>query len=460
MNEKFDVIVIGMGPGGEEVAEQLAEAGLAVAGVEMNLVGGECPYWGCIPSKTIIRAADSLAEGRRIPLLAGSATVTPDWAPVARRLREITDSWDDRVAVERFERKGGRFFRGSGRLAGPGKVEVGDTVLEATRAVVIGTGTSPAIPPIPGLDRVEYWTNREAIEAEQLPGSLLVMGGGAIGAELAQAFARFGVRVTVVEAADRILALEEPEATEVLDGVFEREGVEVLTGARVESAARTDDGGTRLTLAGGKTLEAERLLVATGRRPNLSDLGLETIGLDPGQRFLPVDDHLRVAPGVWGIGDVTGKGAFTHVSVYQARIAIADILGNPGPAADYTALPRVTFTDPEIGAVGLTEAEARKKGLRVRVGSIPLSYSTRGYIHGPGNDGFIKLVEDAERGVLVGGSTAGPSGGEMVSMLCVAVATEVPTERLRHMIWAYPTFHRGIEGALQALAEPAMEPVS
>jgi len=202
------------------------------------------------------------------------------------------------------------------------------------------------------------------------------------------------------------------------------------------------------------------LLVATGRRPNLSDLGLETIGLDPGQRFLPVDDHLRVAPGVWGIGDVTGKGAFTHVAVYQARIAIADILGNPGPAADYTALPRVTFTDPEIGAVGLTEAEARKKGLRVRVGSIPLSYSTRGYIHGPGNDGFIKLVEDAERGVLVGGSTAGPSGGEMVSMLCVAVATEVPTERLRHMIWAYPTFHRGIEGALQALAEPAMEPVS
>ena len=460
MKEKFDVIVIGMGPGGEEVAEQLAEAGLAVAGVEKNLVGGECPYWGCIPSKAIIRAADALAEGRRIPELAGSAAVTPDWAPVARRLRDqITDNWDDRVAVERFERKGGHFFRGSGRLAGPGKVQVGDTVLEASRAVVMNPGTSPAIPPIPGLDGVQYWTNREAIEAEQLPGSLLVMGGGAIGAELAQAFARFGVRVTVVEAADRILALEEPEASEVLAGVFEREGIEVLTGARVESAAGSG-GVTRLTLAGGKTLEAERLLVATGRRPNLRDLGLETIGLDPGQRFLPVDDHLRVAPGVWGIGDVTGKGAFTHVSVYQARIAIADILGKPAPAADYRALPRVTFTDPEIGAVGLTEAEARKKGVQVRSGSIPLSYSTRGFIHGPGNDGFIKLVEDAERGVLVGGSTAGPSGGEMISMLCVAVAMEVPTERLRHMIWAYPTFHRGIEGALQALAQPALEVVS
>ncbi|MBJ7600568.1 MAG: pyridine nucleotide-disulfide oxidoreductase [Candidatus Nephthysia bennettiae] len=459
MKEKFDVIVIGMGPGGEEVAEQLAEAGLAVAGVEMNLVGGECPYWGCIPSKAIIRAADALAEGRRIPELAGSATITPDWAPVARRLRDqITDNWDDRVAVERFERKGGNFFRGRGRLAGPGKVQVGDTVLEASRAVVINTGTSPAIPPIPGLDGVQYWTNREAIEAEQLPESLLVMGGGAIGAELAQAFARFGVRVTVVEAADRILALEEPEAGEVLAGVFEREGIEVLTSARVESAA-TGEGVTRLTLAGGKTVEAERLLVATGRRPNLRDLGLETVGLDPGQHFLPVDDHLRAAPGVWGVGDITGKGAFTHVSVYQARIAIADILGRPAPAADYRALPRVTFTDPEVGAVGLTEAEARKKGIQVRSGSSPLSYSTRGFIHGPGNDGFIKLVEDAERGVLVGGSTAGPSGGEMISMLCVAVAMEVPTERLRHMIWAYPTFHRGIEGALQALARPAMEPV-
>jgi pyruvate/2-oxoglutarate dehydrogenase complex dihydrolipoamide dehydrogenase (E3) component len=459
VSDKFDVIVIGMGPGGEEVADQLAAAGLAVAGIDNNLVGGECPYWGCIPSKAIIRAADALAEAHRIPGLSGSATVTPDWAPVARRLREITDSWDDRVAVERFESKGGHFFRGTGRLAGPGKVAVGDTVLEASRAIVLGTGTSPAIPPIPGLDEVEYWTNKEAIEADQLPRSLLIMGGGAIGLELAQAFARFGVRVTIVEALDRILALEEPEASEVLAGVFAREGIEVLTGARVESAGRSNDG-TRLTLSGGKTLEGERLLVATGRRAKIRELGLEKVGLDPGQRSIPIDEFCRAAPGVWAIGDVTGKGAFTHVAVYQARIAIASILGKPVPPADYSALPRVTFTDPEVGAVGLTEAEALKKGLRVRSGSIPLSYSTRGYIHGPGNDGFIKLVEDADRGVLVGGSTSGPSGGEMISMLCVAVATGVPTERLRHMIWAYPTFHRGIEGALDALSKPAMEPVS
>jgi pyruvate/2-oxoglutarate dehydrogenase complex dihydrolipoamide dehydrogenase (E3) component len=459
VKEKFDVIVIGMGPGGEEVAEQLAAAGLSVAGVEKNLVGGECPYWGCVPSKTIIRAANALAEGRRIPELAGTASITPDWAPVAKRLRDqITDNWDDKVAVERFEGKGGHFFRGTGRLAGPGKVQVGEAELEATRGIVINTGTSPAIPPIPGLDGVDYWTNREAIEADQLPASLIVMGGGAIGVELAQAFSRFGVQVTVVEAGDRLLALEEPEASDVLAQVFEREGIDVLTGARVESAARSD-GGTRLSLAGGESVEAERLLVATGRRPNLRDLGLETVGMDPSQRFLPVDEHLRAAPGIWGIGDITGKGAFTHVSVYQARITIADILRKPSPAADYSALPRVTFTDPEIGAVGLTEAQAREKGIRVRTGFSPLSASTRGFIHGPGNDGFFKLVEDAERGVLVGGTTAGPSGGEMISMLCVAVAAGVPTETLRHMIWAYPTFHRGIEGALQVLSERAMEAV-
>ena len=460
MTEKLDVIVIGMGPGGEEVAEQLAAAGLAVAGVEHNLVGGECPYWGCIPSKAIIRAADALAEARRVPLLAGTAAVTPDWAPVARRLRDvITDNWNDRVALERFERKGGHFYRGTGRLVGPGRVAVGHTVLEASRAVVIGTGTSAAIPPIPGLDQVEYWTNREIIETERLPASLLVMGGGAVGLELAQAAARFGTRVTVVEALDRILALEEPEASKLIQTVFEREGIEVLTGARVESASKAE-AGVRLTLVGGRELEAERVLVATGRRANLGDLGLETVGLDPAQRFIPVDDHLRAAPGIWAVGDVTGKGAFTHVAVYQARIAIADILRRANPVADYAALPRVTFTDPEVGAVGLTESQARKQSIRIRTGFSPLSDSTRGFIHGPGNDGFIKLIEDADGGVLIGGTTSGPSGGEMLSMLSVAVAGKVPTERLRHMIWAYPTFHRGIEGALQAFAEPATEPVS
>ena len=230
------------------------------------------------------------------------------------------------------------------------------------------------------------------------------------------------------------------------------------TGARVESAGRSGER-IRLSLAGGEKLEGEKLLVATGRRANLQGIGLETVGVDPNQRFIPVDEYLHAAPGVWAVGDATGKGAFTHVSVYQARIVVAEILGRSTPPADYRALPRVTFTDPEIGAVGLTEAEARKQGLHVRTGYSPLSASTRGFIHGPGADGFFKLVEDAERGVLVGGTTAGPSGGEMLSMLSVAVSAEVPVERLRHMIYAYPTFHRGVEGALQALEDQVMEKV-
>jgi pyruvate/2-oxoglutarate dehydrogenase complex dihydrolipoamide dehydrogenase (E3) component len=282
------------------------------------------------------------------------------------------------------------------------------------------------------------------------------MGGGAVGLELAQAVARFGVQVTVVEALDRVLALEEPEVSDLLTDVLRREGIEILTGARVESAQAAGQR-VRLALADGRQLEAERLLVATGRRTNLDGLGLEAAGVDPSRRFISVDERLRAAPGIWAVGDVTGKGAFTHVAVYQARIAAADILGRDTPGADYRALPRVTFTDPEVGAVGLTEEEARKRGLRARAGSSPLSSSTRGFIHGPGNDGLIKLVEDAERGVLVGGTTAGPSGGEMLSMLSVAVAAEVPTEHLRHLIYAYPTFHRGIEGALQALQEGALQ---
>jgi pyruvate/2-oxoglutarate dehydrogenase complex dihydrolipoamide dehydrogenase (E3) component len=207
-----DVVVIGMGPGGEDVAGRLAKAGLDVVGIDRELVGGECPYWGCVPSKMMIRAANLLTEARRIPGLAGAATVTPDWAPVAQRIRDdATDDWNDRVAVERFEGKGGRLVRGEGRIVAPGRVEVGDQVVEARRAIVVGTGTRAAVPPIAGLDQVGYWTNRQAIEVTELPPSLLVLGGGAIGVELAQVFARFGVEVTVVEALDRLVANEEPE---------------------------------------------------------------------------------------------------------------------------------------------------------------------------------------------------------------------------------------------------------
>lgn len=447
-----DVVVIGMGPGGEDVAGRLAEAGLDVVGIESTLLGGECPYWGCVPSKMMIRAANLLAEARRIPGMAGDATLQPDWAPVAQRIRdEATDDWDDRVAVERFEGKGGRFARGEGRIVAPGRVAVGDRVIEARRGIVVATGTRPVAPPIPGLDEVPHWTNREAIEATELPSSLIVLGGGAVGAELAQVFARFGVEVTVVEALDRLVSGEEPEAGGLLAEVFGQEGIGVRTGVKA-TEVRQDDGQLVVELDDGSRVTAVQLLVATGRRADLGAAGLGAVGVDESQRWVPVDGHMRVAEGVWALGDITGHGAFTHVSVYQSPIAAASILGEQHAPADYRALPRVTFTDPEIGAVGLTEAQARDAGISVRTGTAKVPHTARGWIHKAGNEGFIKLVEDGDQGVLVGGTAMGPAGGEVLGALAVAVHAQVPTEQLRQMIYAYPTFHRGIEDALRDLA--------
>jgi pyruvate/2-oxoglutarate dehydrogenase complex dihydrolipoamide dehydrogenase (E3) component len=455
---EVDVVVLGMGPGGEDAAERLAAAGLSVAGVEARLVGGECPYWGCIPSKMMIRAADLLAEGRRIPGLAGSSQVHPDWAPVAQRVREeATDNWDDKVAVDRFTGKGGTLFRGYGRITAPGEVTVGGDVLRARRAIVINTGTRPFVPPIAGLAGTPYWTNREAIETTEVPASLLVLGGGAIGAELSQVFARFGSRVTVIEETGRLLPAEEPEAGALLADVFGREGIDVRTGTTAR-AARHDGTAFTVALSGGTEVTGDALLVATGRRADLAGIGAGTVGVDESARAIPVDDHLRVAPGVWAIGDITGHGAFTHMSMYQGNIVVHDILGEEVSPAEYHAVPRVTFTDPEIGSVGLREAQARDRGMDVRTSSYPIPRSTRGWIHKAGNDGFIKLVADAGQGILVGATSAGPAGGEVLSMLTLAIHARVPVRRLREMIYAYPTFHRAIEGALQDLAAEELTP--
>jgi pyruvate/2-oxoglutarate dehydrogenase complex dihydrolipoamide dehydrogenase (E3) component len=452
MAQEVDVVVVGMGPGGEYLAGQLAEAGLNVVGVEAELLGGECPYWGCVPSKMMIRAGNLLAEGRRVPGMAGRSQVEADWAPVAARIRdEATDDWNDQAAVDRFVGQGGHFVRGRGVLAGPGTVRVGGQEFTARRGVVVATGTVPQIPPVPGLAETPYWTNRGAVAAKEVPASLLVLGGGAIGVELAQVFARFGSQVTVVEAADRLLALEEPECGAMLTKVFGAENLTVRAGARATQVSH-DGAGFTVTLDGGEELHAEQLLVATGRRVNVAELGLDTVGLDPQARAMTVDGRMRAGEGLWAIGDVTGRGAFTHMAMYQAEIALRDILGRGGPDADYRALPRVTFTDPEFGAVGLTEAQAREQGIRVRTGFTELPSSTRGWIHKAGNEGFVKLVEDADRGVLVGATSAGPAGGEVLYGLAVAIQAAVPTEQLLHMIYAYPTFHRAIQVALTDLS--------
>ena len=452
--EHTDVVVIGMGVGGEYAAGTLAEAGLHVTGVEARLVGGECPYYGCIPSKMMIRAANLIAEARRVPGMAGTSTVTPDWSPVARRIREeATDYWNDKVAADRFTGKGGHLVRGHGTITGPGQVTVstedGSRTFLARRGIVIDTGTDPAIPPIEGLAGAPYWTNRDIMQVEEVPRSLIVLGGGAIGAELAQVFARFGAEVTVVEALPRLLSFEEPEASDLIERIFMREGIKVYTSAPAE---RVNYNGSCFTVRlGNSALTAEHMLVAAGRRIDLAGLGVAAVGLDEKARSIPTDEWMRAADGVWAIGDVTGKGAFTHMSMYQADIAVRDILGSGGGSADYRAVPRVTFTDPEVGCVGLTEAQARAAGLLVRTGMTQVPYSARGWIHKAGNDGFIKVVEDADRSVLVGATSAGPWGGEVLSALAVAVRAEVPVATLRNMPYAYPTFYRAIEDALRDL---------
>ncbi|HEY5110088.1 MAG TPA: NAD(P)/FAD-dependent oxidoreductase [Acidimicrobiales bacterium] len=452
MVERVDVVVVGLGPGGEDVAGRLASAGLDVVGIDAELVGGECPYWGCVPSKMMIRAADLLAEAGRVDGMAGTASVGPDWAPVARRIRdEATDDWDDTVAVERLEGKGGRFVRGWARLGAPGRVVVGDRTFEASRAVVLATGTRPWIPPIAGLAGTPYWTNRDAVRTGDVPGSLAVLGGGAIGVELAQVFRRFGSEVTVIEAGRRLVGPEEPEAGLLLAEVFDGEGITVRTGVTVDSVHF--DGERFALVAGGVPVVADRLLVATGRRADLTTVDVASVGLDPSVPLV-VDDHLRVegAERLWAVGDVTGKGAFTHMAMYQADIVVRGVLGDEVVPADYRAVPRVTFTDPEIGSVGWSERDARSRGLRVRVGTAQVPASARGWIHKAGNSGFVKVVEDRDRGVLVGATSAGPTGGEVLSMLTLAVHAEVPVDTLRHMIYAYPTFHRAVEDALRDLA--------
>lgn len=452
MSADADVIVVGLGVAGEAIAGTLAAAGLSVIGIEAELVGGECPYWGCIPTKMMIRAADALAEARRVGDLAGSADVRPDWATVARRIRdEATDNWDDKVAVDRLTDKGMRFIRGRAEIRSTTQVEVaGVGTLTAGRALVVTTGTTSAIPPIPGLADVPYWTNRDAVKAETLPKDLLIIGAGAIGTEIGQAWSRFGVKVTLMDAAPRPLPQEEPASGDLLAQVLTDEGITLRLGVGIAKISY-DDGGFTVELADGSAVHGERLLVATGRRPTLDAQTWAALGLTGKPGTLPTDGQLRVSDGVWAAGDITGHGAFTHMATYQADIVSASILGAPLPDADYRAVTRVAFTDPEIGAVGMTQKQAVEAGFTVRTGSAQLSATSRGWIHKVGNAGFITLVADAEADVLLGATAAGPNGGEILGALAVAVHARVPISALQTMIYAYPTFHRGILDAVRDL---------
>jgi pyruvate/2-oxoglutarate dehydrogenase complex dihydrolipoamide dehydrogenase (E3) component len=399
--------------------------------VENRLVGGECPYWGCIPSKTMIRSAEVLAEaGRARELAASRVEWTVDFPKAAKRVHWMARDLDDTNAAKALESAGARLFRATARYVGDGQVELdsGDR-LHARRAVVIATGTRPAVPPIPGLDRVTHWTNREAVLAEELPGSLAVIGGGAVGVELAQAFARFGVRVTVFQAMERLVHLEEPEVGAILGAAFAAEAIEVRTGVKLDA-----------------TPAADVVLVAAGRIPNTDDF---TVAKDQ-RGFVEVDRAtLEADPGVFAGGDVNGIYGFTHVSWYHGQVIGRRLRGESAVAA-HDAIPRVTFTDPEIASVGLTEAQARERGVDVKVASADMAQTSRGYAHGL-KQGLVKLVADQTARRLVGATVVSPRAGEIIGELALAIRAGVPLAVLDDTVHGFPTFSRVLQGLFAEL---------
>jgi len=443
-----DVIVLGVGTAGEDLSLQLLDAGLDVIGIEPNLVGGECPYWACLPSKIMTRAAKVVREARRVGELAGDADVTPDWDPVAEKVRWMTGGWDDSYAVERYGNRGGRLIKAHGKLTGPRTVAVGDETYTARRGIVIATGSEPFIPPIEGIDEVDTWTTRDVIAMEEVPESMIIIGGGSSGCALGQVAAEFGADVTILEAKDHLLSREEPEAAEVVEAAFAADGIDVRTGARAERV-ESRDGSIVVTLAGGEEVAAKRLFVATGRRADLSDLGLESVGLDGSAPYIEVDENLRAADGIWAMGDVTGKALLSLVAVYHSKIVAAEILGKDHPPMRHDAVPRVTFTDPEVGSVGMTESEALAEGLDIVAAVKQLPATFAGVVHSE-DRGIIKVIADRETGTLVGATVVARQGADMFGMLNLAVHAHVPLAELQSMLYGFPGLYSAIGEMLGA----------
>ena len=449
MADDVDVIVIGAGPPGENAAGRAVDHGLSVAIVEERLVGGECTFYGCVPSKTLLRPGDVLAAARRVPGAAEAITGRIDVAAALAQRDYMTSSWDDEVSQTQWlGSKGIELVRGRGRLAGERRVEVatddGARTLTARRAVVLACGTVPTMPPIPGLAGARPWTNRDATAVKEIPRRFVVLGGGAIGVELAQGFRRLGSdEVTVIEGGPRLLAREEPFAGEEVAAAFEAEGITVITGVRAEEVRRDGDGPVTVMLGDGREVTGDEVLVAVGRTPNTEDVGLDTVGLEPGG-FLQVDGKLRAVgvKGDWlyGTGDVTGLALLTHMGKYQGRL-VGDVLAGEDvvDVADHRAIPRVTFTDPQVAAVGPTEAEARERGVDVRPVRTPTGGVAGAYVRGNDISGTSQLIVDETRKVVIGATFTGPDVQELLHAATIAVVGEVPLEKLWHAVPSFPT---------------------
>lgn len=449
MPDRYDAVVIGAGPAGRAAAGELAGAGLSVAVCERELVGGECPYWACIPSKVLLRPPEARADARRA---AGLSEPEQRFDEVAAYRDEMIRNLDDSKPAEALEKKGVDLNRGVARIAAPGQVEVGGQELDTDR-IVIAAGTEAAIPPVDGLEEAGYWTNREATTLSEVPESVVVLGSGPVGIELSQMLRRFGAEVTLVELFDSLLVREDARVGELIADALRADGIDVRTGAQAVAVRRDDDGHRVVSLEGGGEVSGAELLVATGRRPRTHELGLDAVGIEAGEREeIAVDERCRAGDGVWAIGDVTAVLPFTHVASYQARVACADILGRDA-RTDYSAIPRVVFCDPEVAAVGLSAADARERSIDVATSRLDLTGAIARpvtYEREPRGQ-ELELVADRDRGVLVGAWAVAPLAGEWIHQAAMAIKLAAPLETLRDTVSQFPTYCEGFSNAVRAL---------